>query len=136
MTDHDEPEREFLGGHKDKIWTYLILLVVLLGIVIAINFAIKDPDAMHNGIHSLFGLPAWALATIGFALGALIFWLGLKVETDWPEALGAFLIAGSVTAFEFIIGWSHFELGLVVVPYIIPIVIFVGLLAYAMRNSV
>jgi hypothetical protein len=131
----DAPEREFLGGHKDKIWTYLILLVVLLVIVVIINVAWKDPDGLRNGVHSLFGLPAWALATIAFAAGGLIFWLGLKVETDWPEALGAFLIAGSVVAFEFIIGWNHFELGLVVVPYIIPIVVFVGLLAYGMRNS-
>ena len=132
---NDPGEREFLGGHKDKIWTYLILLVVLLVFVVIINFAWKDPDGLRNGVHSLFGLPAWALATIMFALGGLIFWLGLKVETDWPEALGAFLISGAVVAFEFIIGWSHFELGLVVVPYIIPIVVFVVLLAYGMRNS-
>ena len=131
----DQPEREFLGGHKDKVWTYLILLIVLLGVVIAVNFAIKDPDLMNNGVHTFFGLPSWALATIAFLVGALVFWLGLKVETDWPEAMGAFLIAGSVTAFEFIIGWHHFELGLIVVPYIIPIVVFVILLAYGMRNS-
>lgn len=132
----DDDRREFMGGHKDKVWTYLILMVVLLGVVIAVNFAIKDPEVMHNGIHSFFGLPSWALATIAFALGALIFWLGLKVETDWPEALGAFLISGSIAAFELIIGWSHFELGLIVVPYIIPILVFVVLLAYGMRNSV
>ena len=132
---NDPGERVFLGGHKDKIWTYLILLVLLLVIVVVINFAWKDPDAMRNGVHTFFGLPAWALATIAFALGALIFWLGLKVETDWPEALGAFLIAGSVVALEYVVGWSHFELGLVVVPYIIPVVVFVVLLAYGMRNS-
>ena len=75
-------------------------------------------------------------ATIGFALGALIYWLGLKVETDWPEAIGAFLISGSVAALELILGWRHFELGLVVVPYIIPLVVFVGLLMYGMKKSV
>ena len=66
----------------------------------------------------------------------IIFWLGLKVETDWPEALGAFMIAGSVAAFEFIAGWSKFELGLIVVPYLIPIAVFVLLLMYGMRKSV
>jgi hypothetical protein len=136
MTDHDEPEREFLGKHKDKLWTYLILMVLLLVIVIVLNFVWKDPDTARDGVKHFFGLPGWALGTITFLVGAIIYWLGLKVETDWPEALGAMLIAGSVVAFEFMIGWSKFELGLVVVPYIIPILVFVILLGYAMRNSV
>jgi hypothetical protein len=71
-----------------------------------------------------------------FLVGAILFWLGLKVETDWPEALGALLISGSVAWFEFIVGWKHFEFGLVVVPYIIPLVVFVLLLMYGMKKSV
>jgi hypothetical protein len=132
----EQPEHEFLGKHKDKMWTYLILMGLLVVIVILINVVWKDPDRARHGVESFFGLPSWVLATIAFALGALIFWLGLKVETDWPEALGAFMIAGSIAAFEFIAGWSHFEFGLVVVPYLIPIFVFVLLLMYGMRKSV
>jgi hypothetical protein len=132
----EQPEHEFLGKHKDKMWTYLILMGLLVAIVILINVVWKDPERAENGVKSFFGLPGWALASIAFALGALIFWLGLKVETDWPEALGAFMIAGSIAAFEFIAGWSHFEFGLVVVPYLIPIFVFVLLLMYGMRKSV
>jgi len=132
----EQPEHEFLGKHKDKMWTYLILMGLLVVIVILINVVWKDPERAENGVKSFFGLPGWALASVAFALGALIFWLGLKVETDWPEALGAFLIAGSIAAFEFIAGWSHFEFGLVVVPYLIPIFVFVLLLMYGMRKSV
>jgi hypothetical protein len=132
----EQPEHAFLGKHKDKMWTYLILMGLLVVIVILINVVWKDPERAENGVKSFFGLPGWALASIAFALGALIFWLGLKVETDWPEALGAFLIAGSIAAFEFIAGWSHFEFGLVVVPYLIPIFVFVLLLMYGMRKSV
>jgi hypothetical protein len=132
----EQPEHEFLGKHKDKMWTYLILMGLLVVIVILINVVWKDPDRARNGVESFFGLPGWVLATVAFVIGALIFWLGLKVETDWPEALGAFMIAGSIAAFEFIAGWNHFEFGLVVVPYLIPIFVFVLLLMYGMRKSV
>ncbi|NVB82665.1 MAG: hypothetical protein HOV81_30085 [Kofleriaceae bacterium] len=132
----DEPERQFMGGQKSKVWTYLILMVVLIGIVILINVVWKNPTLAREGVKSFFGLPTWALATITFLVGAIVFWVGLKIETDWPEAIGAFLIAGSVAAFELIAGWSKFELGLVVVPYLIPLVVFVLLLMYGMKKSV
>ena len=129
-------ERQFMGKGRSRIWTYLILMVVLVAIVVVINLVWKSPEAAREGVKTFFGLPSWALATIAFAIGAIIFWLGLKMETDWPEALGAFLIAGSVAAMEIVVGWEHFELGLVVVPYLIPIVIFVLLLMYGMKKSV
>lgn len=132
----DEPERQFMGGQKSKMWTYLILMAVLITIVIVVNVVWKNPTAASHGIHSFLGLPAWALATVTFLAGAVVFWIGLKIETDWPEAIGAFLIAASVAAFELIAGWSKFELGLVVVPYIIPIFVFVLLLMYGMKKSV
>ena len=132
----EEPEHEFLGKHKDKMWTYLILMVVLVVIVIAINFVWKNPDRASNGVHDFLGLPGWALAAIGFVIGVLVYWGGLKVETDWPEAVGAFLIAGSVAALELIVGWNNFDVGgMVVIPYLIPIVLFVLLLGYAMKRS-
>ena len=130
-------EREFMGGSKSKMWTYLIFLgVLVLGALIA-NFAFSNPTMASNGIHKIFGLPGWALSLVVFLVGALIFWLGLRMETDWPEALGAFLIAGSIAALEFIIGWKHFDIGgMFVLPYLIPIVVFVILLMYGMRRSV
>ena len=129
-------EREFMGKGRSRIWTYLILMIVLVAIVVAINLVWKSPEAARDGVKSVLGLPGWALATIVFIVGALIFWVGLKMETDWPEALGAFLISASVAAMEIVVGWEHFELGLVVLPYLIPIVIFALLLMYGMKKSV
>ena len=129
-------EREFMGGQKSKMWTYLILMGLLIGIVILINVVWKNPAAAKDGFKHFLGLPTWALATVTFLAGAIVFWVGLKIETDWPEAIGAFLISGSVVAFELMIGWSHLELGgLFVVPYLIPLLVFVVLLMYAMRRS-
>ncbi len=129
-------EREYMGKGRSRVWTYLILMVVLVAIVVVINLVWNDPTRASEGMNSFMGLPAWALATVMFLVGALVFWLGLKIETDWPEALGAFLIAGAVAWFEIIVGWQRFELGLVVVPYLIPIATFSLLLMYGMKKSV
>ena len=129
-------EREYLGKGRSRIWTYLILMVALIGVVLAVKLVWKSPDTAREGVKSFLGLPGWSLATIAFLTGAIIFWLGLRMETDWPEALGAFLISGSVAAAEIVVGWEKFELGLVVVPYLIPIAIFVLLLMYGMKKSV
>jgi hypothetical protein len=131
----DEPERQFMGGQKSKMWTYLILMALLIGIVIIVNLVWKNPAMATDGFKTFLGLPSWALATVTFLVGAVVFWVGLKIETDWPEAIGAFLIAASVAAFELIAGWSKFELGLVVIPYIIPLGVFVLLLMYGMKKS-
>jgi len=133
----DEPEREFLGGHKDKVWTYLILMGVLIVVALVINFEIGHGEAAVSGMRTFIGLPSWALALVAFVVGSIIYWLGLKVETDWPEALGAFLISGSIVALELVIGWSSFDLGgLYVIPFLLPLVVFIGLLMYAIRKSV
>jgi hypothetical protein len=130
-------EREFMGGKKSKLWTYLILMMLLVVGAIVFNLTYNDPAMMKNGIKSFFGLPGWALAAIAFVAGALIFWGGLKVETDWPEAIGAFLIAASVAAFEIIIGWDRFAVGgIFVLPYILPVGVFVILLMIGMKKSV
>lgn len=130
-------EREFMGKGRSKIWTYLILMVLLVAIVIVINLVWINPGAASAGVKSFFGLPSWALATITFLAGAIIFWLGLKMETDWPEAIGAFLISGSVAWFELIVGWSRLAVGgVVVIPYILPIAMFAALLMYGMKKSV
>lgn len=132
----DTPEREFMGGQKSKMWTYLILMVLLVAIALLINVVWKDPTAASNGFKQFLGLPSWALATVALLVGLLVYWLGLKIETDWPEAIGAFLISGSVAAFELIIGWNKLSFGLVVIPYLIPLLVFAFLLMYAMRRSV
>ena len=129
-------EREFMGKGRSKVWTYLILMMLLVGLVILVNVVWKNPTAASEGFKSFFGLPSWALATVMFVIGAIVFWAGLKIETDWPEAIGAFLIAGAVAWFELIAGWSKFELGLIVVPYIIPLAVFGLLLMYGMKKSV
>jgi hypothetical protein len=135
----DEPdvvEREFMGGHRSKMWTYLILMVLLVVIVVVINAVWKNPTVAKEGFKDFIGLPSYLLALIFFLAGAIIFWLGLKVETDWPEAFGAFLISGSLVAMELIVGWNRFDIGgLVVIPYLLPIVVFALLLGYAMKRS-
>lgn len=131
------PEREFLGGQKGKMWTYLILMGLLIAIVVVVNVVWKNPAAAKDGFKHFLGMPSWALATTAFVVGAIVFWLGLKIETDWPEAVGAFLISGSVVAFQMMIGWSKLEFGgLFVVPYLIPLAVFVLLLMYGMKRSV
>ena len=131
----DIVEKEFAGKKRSSVWTYLFLVILLvIGAVLA-NFAIKNPEAFKSGVNTIAGLPQWGLATIVFFLGVAIYWIGLKVETDWPEFTGAFLIAGAITWFELIIGWHNFELGLVVVPYLIPIVVFVILIIVAIKRS-
>ncbi len=132
----DVQEREYMGGQKSRMWTYLILMGVLIGIAVIVNVVWKNPAAAQDGFKHFLGLPAWALATTAFVVGAIVFWIGLKIETDWPEAVGAFLISGSVVAFELMLGWSKLELGgLFVVPYILPIAVFVLLLMYGMKRS-
>jgi hypothetical protein len=130
-------EREFMGKGRSKVWTYLILMILLVAIVVVINLVWNDPDAASSGVKSFFGLPGWALATVTFLIGAVVFWLGLKMETDWPEAIGAFAIAASIAWFEFIVGWNKFAIGgLFVLPYIIPVLTFALLLVYGMKKSV
>lgn len=128
-------EREFMGGRKSKMWTYLILMAVLLVVAVVVNFTVNNPAMAKHGVGAIFGLPSWALALLVFVIGAGIFWVGLRLETDWPEALGAFMIAGSVWAAEVMIGWSRFEFGLFILPYVIPLVVFVVLLMYGMKRS-
>ncbi|MGE0398792.1 MAG: hypothetical protein AB7T06_18940 [Kofleriaceae bacterium] len=130
-------EREFMGKGRSKIWTYLILMVLLVAIVVVINLVWLNPGAASSGLKSFFGMPSWALATVTFLVGAVVFWLGLKMETDWPEAIGAFLISGSVVWFELILGWDKLAVGgVVVIPYILPVAMFALLLMYGMKKSV
>ncbi len=129
-------ESEYMGGQRAKIWTYLILAFVLVLGVLALNFWLVNPEQAKTGVDAIAGLPAWAFPLIIVAVGVGIYWFGLKIEADWPEALGAFLIAGSVAAAEVMIGWQTFQIGGVfLIPYLIPIVVFIILMGYSMMTS-
>ncbi len=129
-------EHETEWEHKDKMWTYLIFMFLLVAIVVVVNLVWQNPARAADGVKHFFGLPGWVLASILAVVGALVFWIGLKMEPDWPEAVGAFMIAAAVAWFEIIVGWKKLDFGgLVVVPYLIPLLLFVLLLMYAVRNS-
>jgi len=131
-----QPEREFMGRKKAKLWTYLIFGTVLVLGVLVSNFALVNPDLTRRSVVYFLGLPAWAFPVIAAVLGLLVFALGLRIETDWPEALGALLIAGSVAWAEFLIGWDRFVVAeLAVTPYLIPLLTFLLLLMVGMIKS-
>jgi len=129
-------EREYMGSGRAKVWTYLIVAVVLLVGVVAANFAMTNPDVARQGVDGFMGMPPWGFPAVAAAVGLLLYLLGLKLETDWPEALGALIVAGAIAAGEFLLGWEKFELGgMVVVPYLIPLVVFVALMIYSVVRS-
>jgi hypothetical protein len=129
-------EREYMGTGKAKVWTYLILGVVLVIAIVVANFAMANPTVAREGVEAFMGLPPWAFPAIGAFVGLVIFMLGLKLETDWPEAVGALLVGGSIAGGEILLGWQNFELGgLVVVPYLLPLVVFLGMLGYSVVHS-
>lgn len=129
-------DKEFMGGGRAKMQTYLILGVLLVAAVVVGNLAFNNPTAAKEGVSKFLGMPGWAFPIVMFVIGLVIFWLGMKLETDWPEAIGALLIAGAVFLLEIMVGWDTFApAGIVVLPYIIPIAVFVILLFYGMQKS-
>lgn len=125
-----------MGGKRAKMWTYLIFAVVLIvGIVVA-NFAVSNPDLARDGMDAFLGMPPWTFPLVAAVVGLLIFLMGLKLETDWPEGVGALIVAGALAWGEIMLGWEKFQLGgMVVVPYVIPLVVFLGLMGYSMVRS-
>ena len=129
-------EKEYMGGSKAKVWTYLILAGLLLVGLIVANFAWENPDDARAALDGFLGLPGWAVVGIVTVVGALVFWGGLKIEADWPEALGALLISGAVLAVETMIGLDTFVLfGMSFMPYFIPLAVFVALFGVGMVKS-
>lgn len=125
-----------MGSGRAKMWTYFILAVVLVVGVVVANFAMNNPEMAKNGVDAFMGLPPFAFPAIAVAVGLLIYLLGLKLETDWPEGLGALLVAGGIASGEILLGWEKFELGgLVVLPYVFPIAAFLGLMGYSIARS-
>lgn len=125
-----------MGTGKAKVWTYLILGVVLVVAIVIANFALANPTLAREGVDAFMGMPPWAFPVLGAVVGLIVFMLGLKIETDWPEAVGATLVAGSIAGGEILLGWENFQVGgLVVVPYLLPIVVFLGMLGYSVVRS-
>lgn len=123
-------------AHRSRMWTYLIVgIVLVVGAVIA-NFAMKNPELAEKGIATIAGLPSWTFPTGTAVIGALMFWIGLKIETDWPEYVGAAMVAGSIVAGEVLLGWSNFELGgISAIPYAIPALVLIIMLMVANAKS-
>jgi hypothetical protein len=117
---------------KGRVWTYCILgIVLIIGAVVA-NLAMKNPELAEKGITTIAGLPSWSFAAIAGVVGALLFWIGLKIETDWPEYTGAALISGALLGGEVLLGWQNFEIGgVAAIPYAIPALALIILLMVA-----
>ena len=131
-----ELQKEFMGKGRSRMQTYLILGVLLIAGLLVINLAVSSPETARTGIRSVAGLPSWAFPVIMVVLGFIIFWFGLKLETDWPEAIGSLLIASAVATAEVMVGWNKFAVaGIFVLPYVLPVLIFFILLFYGMQKS-
>jgi hypothetical protein len=129
-------EREYMGTGRAKIWTYLIVMGLLLVGAVVANFAFQNPEQAQRGVEVFLGMPPWGFPAVMAVAGLVIFLFGLKLETDWPEAFGALLVAGAIALGEFLLGWKRFELGgLIVVPYVIPLGVFMAMLGYSVVRS-
>lgn len=125
-----------MGSGRAKMWTYLILAVVLVAGTLIANFAMTNPETARHGVDAFLGLPPFAFPAIAVGVGLLVYLLGLKLETDWPEGFGALLVAGGLASGEILLGWEKFELGgMVVVPYLIPVAAFLALMGYSIARS-
>ena len=72
----------------------------------------------------------------GSGKSSLLYLLGLRLETDWPEGIGALIVAASIATGELMVGWEKFELGgMAVIPYVIPLVVFLVMMAYSVARS-
>jgi hypothetical protein len=129
-------ETRFLGMRKDKLWTYLIVGVVLIILFIVLNFVLKDYSAAKSGVHKFLNLPGYLYPLIIGAVGLVIWYLGTKIETDWPEVVGAGLIAIAVGVGEIMIGWRKFALGgMSIVPILLPVITFIVFIGLGVAKS-
>lgn len=114
------------------MWTYLIIGVVLVLGAVGVNFAMNNPELAEKGIDTIAGLPSWAFPAIAAGVGGILFWIGLKIETDWPEYVGSALVAGAIAGGEVLLGWNKFELGgIAAIPYAIPALVLILMLMVA-----
>jgi Na+(H+)/acetate symporter ActP len=129
-------EEEYMGGSKARVWTYVILAGLLLVGLLVANFVWANPEDARAALDGFLGLPGWAIVAIMAVIGVIVFWGGLKIEADWPEAVGALLISGAVLAIEMMVGLETFMLfNMKFVPYFIPLFVFVVLFGVGMVKS-
>ena len=129
-------EQRFLGMRKDKLWTFLIVGILLVISFVVLNFVIGNYESAKSGVHKFLNLPGWVFPIIIGLVGLIIFWLGLKIEADWPEVLGAGLIAAATGVGEIMIGWQKFALGgMTLVPIAIPVGVFLIFIVIGMLRS-
>jgi|SRR5688572_11379299 len=129
-------ENQYLGSGKARLWTYMIVALGLVVGAIAVNFAIKNPELAQKGVETFLGMPNWGFPLVGILVGAIVYRVGLSIEADWPEALGAFIIAASVAAGELLIGWNKFAIGgLALLPFAIPALVFIVLMMMGTARS-
>lgn len=121
---------------RAKRWTYLIVLVLLFGLFIVLNYVIGDYESAKSGVNKFLNLPGWLYPIILGLVGLGVFWFGTKIEADWPEVLGAGMISIAVAVAEIMIGWQKFALGgLTIMPVLIPIGVFLLFLVVGMLKT-
>jgi hypothetical protein len=129
-------EQRFLGMRKDKLWSFLIVGILLVATFVGLNYVIGNYESARSGVHKFLSLPGWVFPIIIGLLGLVIFWFGLKIEADWPEVLGAGLLALATGVGEIMIGWQKFALGgMTIVPIAIPIGVFLLFIVFGMLRS-
>jgi len=129
-------DKRYFGVPVGKIWNYLIAGAAVLILFVILNFAIDDPDQARTGVQKFLNLPSWAYPTILVAVGLVIWYIGIMIEPDWPEAVGAGLIAVGVGVAEIMIGWRKFAIGgLSIIPIVLPILVFLVFLGLGARKS-
>jgi hypothetical protein len=134
--DQHRGDKRYFGVPVAKIWNYLIAGVAVLIFFVIINFVMTDPEKARHSIQKFLNLPSFAYPSILAAVGLVIWWIGIKIEPDWPEAVGAGLIAIAVGLAEIMIGWRKFALGgLSIIPIVLPILVFLVFLGLGARKS-
>lgn len=128
-------ESRFMANIRSKLWSILIVGGALVGVFILLRYVLMSPSKAAAGYDTIMGLPGWLTPIVMIVAGAVVYWLGLKVRSDWPEVLGAGLIAGGVGVTEMKIGWHKFAIGSSFTPILIPAAIFIVLIFMAQVRS-
>ncbi len=129
-------EQRFLGMRKDKLWTFVIVGILLVVSFVVLNYVIGNYESAKSGVGKFLSLPGWVFPIIIGLVGLVIFWLGLKIEADWPEVMGAGMLAVATGVGEIMIGWKKFALGgMTIIPIAIPIGVFLIFIVVGMLKS-
>lgn len=131
------PRREsrLMANVRNKLWSILIVGGGLVLAFVLLRYVIMSPDKAKAGYSTIVGMPGWLTPIIMIVIGAGMFWLGLKIRSDWPEMIGAGLIAGAVGVTELMIGWQTFAIGSSFTPIVIPAVVFIALILFSQMRS-